>query len=200
MDIITKSTYNFKNRSLNASTKRIMKAGITIGKSFYKIAAELARIDTKKLYIEDGFESTIDYAKRVVGLNQSNAYYLLKIGLEYTADGEHSIFVHDDGMDYTIGQWKYLLPLGKDAIGEMDKDGVIKPSMSVRAIANVVKMHTAAEPEETVETETDADEYEDIEPPIPVVVIADGELSFYKDAGVPLEKLRDYIDSLIATR
>ena len=64
--MIKNEELNLNNKQLKQATNRILKMGMTIQKSAFKIADELYSIKVNGLYKDDGFKNITDYAKKVL--------------------------------------------------------------------------------------------------------------------------------------
>lgn len=130
----------FKSKKLQQLTNSIYKQGLSIKKSYARIAIALSKIDESKCYEIDGFESVHDYAKQVLGINKSTSYAFLKIGYEYVdSKSLESVLKHDEGNDYSISQLQAILPLKSvDTAKELAESNYINPDMSVKEIKEAV--------------------------------------------------------------
>ena len=124
---------------LNEATDRILTIQNSIVKNKYAIAVILAEIDDKKLYQAGGFKNTVEYAQKNFDYKKSEAYTLIRVGRNFTAETLESNLPHDK-VDYTLAQIEKLLPVGdKDEIEEFIKSSDITPDMTVKEISAVVK-------------------------------------------------------------
>lgn len=145
----------FISADLKKSTEKIKRCGDNIRKNYIKIARELAIIDDTESYLDDGFESAIDYAGQIFSISKSTAYVLITIGREWiNEDGERTALT-TEGADYSVSQIGVLLPLGVDKARELHDSEDISPAMSVRQIKAVVK-DLQDTPEETPEETPEA--------------------------------------------
>lgn len=130
----------FKSKKLQQLTNSIYKQGLSIKKSYARIAIALSKIDESKCYEMDGFSSVHDYAKQVLGINKSTSYAFLKIGREYVdSKSLESVLKHDEGNDYSISQLQVILPLKSvDTAKELAESNYINPDMSVKEIKEAV--------------------------------------------------------------
>lgn len=134
------TNYEFKNKKLQQLTDSIYKQGLSIKKSYARIAIALSKIDTSKCYEMDGFKSVHDYSKQVLGINQASSYAFLKIGYEYIdSKSLESVLKHDEGHDFSISQLQAILPLKSlETAKELTESEYINPSMSVKEIKEAV--------------------------------------------------------------
>ena len=157
MEELTSKKLSLVDKDLKDYTTKIKKCGDNIRKNYIKIAHLLYEVESKECYLEDGFESAIDYAGQVLGIQKTTAYNMLKIGKEYVAENGERTILTDTGADYSVSQIQALLPLGVEKVKEINDEGVITPDMSVRQIKNIVKGLTdssdAVEDESTVDGE-----------------------------------------------
>lgn len=155
MEELTSKKLSLIDKDLKDYTTKIKKCGDNIRKNYIKIAHLLSEVDAKECYLEDGFESAIDYAGQVLGIQKTTAYNMLKIGKEYIAENGERTILTDSGTDYSVSQIQVLLPLGVEKVKEINEEGVISPEMSVRQIKNLVKglnTDTTPDPEEDENT------------------------------------------------
>lgn len=148
----------FMNKQLEKVTQAIIDCGNTIQSRRYAVAALLAKVEVEKLYEDDGFTSAAEYAKATFGMEKTLAYNLIKIGTDYTrpiidAKGKTKGYCSnllpsanpDVGdaplLDFSPVQIERILPLGRDKVLELVKDGKLSPSMTVREMKDVVKVH-----------------------------------------------------------
>ena len=147
MEELTSKNLSFIDEDLKHYTTKIKKCGDNIRKNYIKIAYLLFEVESKECYLEDGFESTIDYASQVLGIQKTTAYNMLKIGKEYVAENGERTILTNSGADYSVSQIQALLPLEVEKVKEINDEGVITPDMSVRQIKGIVKELTDADPE-----------------------------------------------------
>lgn len=155
----------FKNTKLRNYTNQIYKQGLSIKKSYARIASILAKIDTSKCYEMDGFESIHDYSKKVLGINKSTSYAFLKIGYEYIdSKSFESVLKHDEGNDFSMSQLQAVLPLKSvDVAKELAEHNEINPNMSVKEIKEVVKNYKNEGTETEEKEEQEKQEIIDVE-------------------------------------
>lgn len=147
MEELTSKKLSLVDKDLKDYTTKIKKCGDNIRKNYIKIAHLLFEVESKECYLEDGFESTIDYASQVLGIQKTTAYNMLKIGKEYVAENGERTILTNSGVDYSVSQIQALLPLGVEKVKEINDEGVITPDMSVRQIKGIVKGLTDTDPE-----------------------------------------------------
>lgn len=163
-----KTEVQFNNKKLNTATNNILKYTDGIKKNLLLIAVELKRIKEDELYVEDGYTSVSDYASKVLGYSRANTSKLVNVAERFVEKQQkNTIFLTEDGKDFTVGQLTEMLALPKEEIVEMVKDGELTPNMTAKAIREQVKAHKevdneiAAENEEVdVEVEVDGEKVE----------------------------------------
>ena len=170
---------SFNNRKLTSVTKSIVNYANGIEANKIKMAAEINRVLSEKLFVDD-FDKFETYTKKTFGLAKAMAYNYANVGAwaEKNDKGNptgQSVLVHRDEKgkviaDYSITKLLRLIPVELDTAKEWDKKGTINPSMSVKEIESIVKAwkiceaaDIEAEEVETVETETEAVEAEAVE-------------------------------------
>ena len=129
---------SFLNDDLRKSTNVIRNAGDGIRKNYFKIAHELAMIDKEETYLDDDFESVIEYAEKVFSIKKSSAYALIKIGSEWLNDDATRTILTEKGQDFTFSQIGVMLPYSVDEVKPLCDDGTITPDMSVRKIKSIL--------------------------------------------------------------
>ena len=129
---------SFLNADLRKSTNVIRNAGDGIRKNYFKIAHELAMIDKEETYLDDDFESVIEYAEKVFSIKKSSAYALIKIGSEWLNDDATRTILTEKGQDFTFSQIGVMLPYSVDEVKPLCDDGTITPDMSVRKIKSIL--------------------------------------------------------------
>lgn len=174
----------FLNKELNKSTNKIRACGENIRKNYLKIAHELATIEEGELYLEDGFENVIDYAKKTFGMGKSTAYNLLSIGRHWVNDKGDRTLLTDDGIDYSISQIGVLLSVGYDTAKDWHDKNKINPLMSVRTLKDIVKEDEISEtPEDDTEDDNIVDGDADIsECILDINIFSDGAFTIKGDA------------------
>lgn len=188
----------FENAGLKKATQEITKHANTIKRSFYHIASILVKVENERLFVDDGFMSTAEYAEKTFGFKKTLCYNLLNIGKVYTAEnGAESNLPHDKTKDYSSSQLKVMLPYDEGIIRELTDNEEITPYMSVRAIKNCLKeLEGEPEQEDTAgATESDGDSDENKCPSCPYLF----EIRAYtgEDGGVYVESNGD-IPEIIA--
>ena len=156
------------NKKLKSYTEQIFKQGLSIKKSFARIAVILCKIDECKCYEQDGFESVQDYAEKVLGWKKANTYAMLRVGRDYI-DGKtyESILPHGE-TDYSTSQLQALLPLKSvETAMKLAEEETISPDMTVKEIKEVVKVVTGkADNVEASEDDTQEETSEVVEAPV----------------------------------
>ena len=182
MEELTSKKLSLIDKDLKDYTTKIKRCGDNIKKNYIKIAHLLSEVDSKECYLEDGFESVIDYAGQVLGIQKTTAYNMLKIGKEYVAENGERTILTEKGEDYSVSQIQALLPLGVEKVKEINEDGTITPEMSVRQIKNLVKGLTESpDPEEEEDENTvDGESGEETEE----VIKSFGSIEFLEDGDI----------------
>lgn len=180
MEELTSKKLSLIDKDLKDYTAKIKKCGDNIRKNYIKIAHLLSEVDTKECYLDDGFESAIDYASQVLGIQKTTAYNMLKIGKEYISENGERTILTGTGADYSVSQIQALLPLGVEKVKEINEDGVITPEMSVRQIKNIVKGLSIEEAPEDDENTVDGESGEETEETITNF----GSLDFLEDGTI----------------
>ena len=145
-ELTTIKTNELTNTELKDYTKKLKKCGDNIRTNYIKIAHLLNEIDTTECYLDDGFEDVHDYASKVLNIQKTTSYNLLKISKEFiNTEGTRTVLT-EKGNDYGVSQLQALLPIGVDKAKELHDDGIISPDMSVRQLKNAIK--EKPEPEE----------------------------------------------------
>lgn len=148
MEELTRTTTELTNKTLKGYTNKIRSCGDTIRKNYIKIAHLLNEVDNTECYLDDGFVDTQDYASKVLGIQKTTCYNLLKIAKEYiNEDGTRTILT-SEGADFGVSQVQALLPLGVDEAKTLCDNGVITPDMSVRQIKKIVSDNQTIESDE----------------------------------------------------
>lgn len=149
-----KTEVQFNNKKLNTATNNILKYTDGIKKNLLLIAVELKRIKEDKLYEEDGYTSVSDYASKVLGYTRGNTSKLVNVAERFVEEKQkNTIFLTEDGKDFTVGQLTEMLALPKEEIVEMVKDGELTPNMTAKAIREQVKAHKEVDEEIANENE-----------------------------------------------
>lgn len=180
MEELTSKKLSLIDKDLKDYTTKIKRCGDNIKKNYIKIAHLLSEVDSKECYLEDGFESVIDYAGQVLGIQKTTAYNMLKIGKEYVAENGERTILTEKGEDYSVSQIQALLPLGVEKVKEINEDGTITPEMSVRQIKNLVKGLTESPDPEEDENTVDGESGEETEE----IIKSFGSLDFLEDGTV----------------
>ncbi len=180
MEELTSKKLSLIDKDLKNYTTKIKKCGDNIRKNYIKIAHLLFEVESKECYLEDGFESTIDYASQVLGIQKTTAYNMLKIGKEYVAENGERTILTDSGADYSVSQIQALLPLGVEKVKEINGEGVITPDMSVRQIKSIVKGLTDEDTPQEDENTVDGESVEETE----VIIKSFGSIEFLEDGDI----------------
>ena len=132
-------TKELVNTDLKGHANKIKGYGKNIRTNYLKIAKELYEIDKSECYLDDGFEDTQDFASKVLNIQKTTSYNLIRIGREFLSEDGSRTALTDKGNDYGVSQLQILLPLGVDKAKELHDEEVIKPEMSVRQLKSIVK-------------------------------------------------------------
>lgn len=160
----------FNNKKLTSVTKSIVNYANGIEANKIKMAAEINRVLSDKLFVDD-FDKFETYTKETFGLAKAMAYNYANVGAwaEKNDKGNptgQSVLVHRDDKgkvtgDYGITKLLRLLPVGLDTAKEWDENGTINPSMSVKEIEAIVRAWKSREDEDEAEVvEAEAEEVE----------------------------------------
>ena len=151
-EIIRNESVEITNTKLRNYTNQILKQGLNIKKSLAKVAVILVKIDESKCYEQDGFVDVKDYAEKVLGWKQANAYQMLRVGRDYLDSKTfESVLPHGEN-DYSTSQLQALLPLKSvEKAQELAEGNIINPDMTVKEIKDVVRDYTGKNT--TVESE-----------------------------------------------
>lgn len=187
----------FVNKDLAKATKEISALGDKIKESYFKVAAKIAAVDASECYKEDGFSSVHEWTETVWGWKKTRSYELLNIGREWTStvlDSKGKIvgYCSNIAPGYSTSQIAAMIPGGHALAADLDADGEITPSMSVKKIKEVISAHTKGdETEEAAEIEDteEAAETEDTE--IPRIRVMDTHGNAYE---VPADILEHHVD------
>ena len=185
------------NKELKDYTRKIKRCGDNIRSNFMKIAHNLDEIDKTECYLDDGFEDVQDYANRVLGLQKTTCYNMLKISREFLNEDGTRTLLTDEGSDYGVSQLQALLPVGIDRAKELHNKEVINPSMSVRQIKTIIKVETTTrdpeDDENTIDTTGEEISDEVVKTIGTIELLEDGEILYRGD----IEDLRDLVDDII---
>ena len=177
-ELIKTNRQELTNKDLRNFTTKLRKCGDNIRKNYIKISHILVEVEKTGCYEDDGFEDVQDYASKVLNIQKTTCYNLLKIGRDYiTEDGDKTVLATEDG-DYGVSQLQALLPVGIEKATEWNEDGTINPTMSVRQIKNIVASETA-EPEDeddVVDGEATETHEEDLEEYATITLFKSGDV------------------------
>lgn len=177
MEELVKVNVEISNKELKVYTTKIKNCGENIRKNYIKIAHLLNEVDSTECYIDDGFVDTQDYASKVLGIQKTTCYNLLKIAKEYiNEDGTRTILT-SEGQDFGVSQVQALLPLGVDEAKALCEAGEITPNMSVRQIKKIVADNKTVESEDEDNDEVDGEVISEDEEIVPNI----GSIDFLED-------------------
>ena len=177
--IIVTNRPKFLNKDLESATLALCKCDMQIKARQFDIAAILADVDARKLYVDDGFASTQEYAHTTFGMQKSLAYALIDVGRNYTrpiisANGKtighcSNLLPPADQskqdaplVDFTTGQLSRISSLGRETIRSLIESGELTPQMTYKQLDALVKAHKSAN--EVIEAETVEESTETVEP------------------------------------
>ena len=195
-ELTTTKAPELTNKELKDYTRKIKRCGDNIRSNFMKIAHNLDEIDKTECYLDDGFEDVQDYANRVLGLQKTTCYNMLKISREFLNEDGTRTLLTDVGSDYGVSQLQALLPVGIDKAKELHNNDIINPSMSVRQIKAIIKEETTEpEPEDENTIDTTGEEISDeiVKTIGTIEILEDGEILYNGD----IEDLRELVDDII---
>lgn len=179
-ELTTIKTTELTNKELKDYTKKLKNCGDNIRKNYIKISFLLNEIESSECYLDDGFEDTIDYASKVLNIQKTTTYNLLKIGKEFIAESGERTVLTDKGNDYGVSQLQALLPVGVERAKELHDDGTITPDMSVRQIKQIIKDETNPDNEHEDTDVVDGEVVDETDNYVPVF----GDIQFLKDGTI----------------
>ena len=145
-DLIYIPDRDIRNKELMEVTKEIITRAKVIRRNFYAIAAAFARVESEKLYQDDGFMSAADYAMKIFNMKKSDAYNMIRIGRDYVDQNcKESNLPHKEGDDFNKSQIVAMLPISHDLAKELIENGAINTKLSVRKIKEIIKSNRQAE-------------------------------------------------------
>lgn len=128
---------HFKSAKLNEVTAEISalvnEVQTKANANHISICKYLARVADEKLYQDDGFKSATDYAMKVFGWKQANAYAMVQVGSRLNAGAL------PEG-DFSVSQYREMLPLSKKAAEDAIENGIISSDMSAKEIRGEVEV------------------------------------------------------------
>ena len=156
---------SFNNRKLTSVTKSIVNYANGIEANKIKMAAEINRVLSEKLFVDD-FDKFETYTMKTFGLAKAMAYNYANVGAwaEKNDKGNptgQSVLVHRDEKgkviaDYSITKLLQIIPVELDTAKKWDENGIINPSMSVKEIKAIVKAWKNCEAAEAEAVEAEA--------------------------------------------
>lgn len=132
----------------------------TINKNMFKVAYLFSDVKENELWLDD-FNSMEEYADKCFGLKKSSMYNLIQIGDRFTEKSKDGQTYSCTLGDFSFSQVTQMISLDDITIVNLINDGVIKPEMSCRKIAEIVKNNkrlTTSGSDETGETEPEENE------------------------------------------
>lgn len=145
---------NIKNDELRGYANILLQDAMNIRANLLHMSAVMASIDSKRdMGILDEFDnSLVKFAEEKLGIKKSQVYSMVNVGRVFLDKDGHSLLPEKGGR-WNNTQFMALLPMagtGKnkrsesetlDACKELVKDGIIKPSMTVAELKDIVKRH-----------------------------------------------------------
>ena len=150
----------FSNKELERATRLLMECDSQVRTRQFDIASILGRIESQKLYQDDGFANTAEYAMQTFGMQKTLAYELIDIGVNYTREVKNAkgkVIGHCSNLvppanpeqldfpvlDFTPNKIGKMKVLGREKVLELIQAGDLTPRMTFKEIADVVKLHKA---------------------------------------------------------
>lgn len=201
-EMIKATAMELTNKELKGYTTKLHKCGENIRKNYIKISHLLVEIEKTECYLDDGFTDVQEYASKVLNIQKTTCYNLLKIGRGYLEEnGEKTLLATSDG-DYSVSQLQALLPLGFDKAKEWSDTEYINPSMSVRKLKELVgaTQHADEDTEEIVDADGVETYEEDLEEYATITFYKFGDMHVKGD-GLPddlIEKIQKDFDSYLS--
>lgn len=133
----TAKNITFKSEALNAVTVEIAgyinEVQTKAHANHIAISKALARVASEELYKEDGFKSALEYAMDTFGWKRANAYAMMQVGAKLNAN-------ELPAGDFSVSQYREMLPMGKEEAQEAVDAGIITPDMSAKDIRAEVEI------------------------------------------------------------
>ncbi len=180
MEEITRIKAELSNKDLKGYTNKIRACGDNIRKNYIKIAHLLNEVDNTECYLDDGFVDTQDYAGKVLGIQKTTCYNLLRIAKEYLNDDGTRTILTTEGADFGVSQVQALLPLGVDEAKTLCENGTITPDMSVRQIKKIVADNKTVEDKDEDKADAEGEAINEDEEIIPNL----GSIDFLEDGTI----------------
>ena len=165
---IVASIRTYNNQELQHATDSIRALGEQVKANMFAIAFVINRVNTERLFEQDGFRNVHEWTAEAFGYKKSMSYNMLKIGMTYVKsetlpDGtvvySSNLPRPNNADDFNATQIARMLPLGWNTARQMVEDGIITSDMSANDISKVVKEtndpYNATEP---ASTESDVSE------------------------------------------
>lgn len=150
-----------RNYRLRQATQKIFRLTNAAKKNLFEISVTLLKIQTEKLFEEDGYSNIYEYGEKVLGYKKAMTNNLVRIATNYIdKDTMKSILATDTG-DYSVSQLQELLVIEPADAKQLADAETISPTMSTKAIRKAVKEFRDGETVEdtgTDETGTDGTE------------------------------------------
>ena len=185
MEELTIKKEELTNKELKNYTTKLKTCGDNIRKNYIKISFLLNEIDNSECYLDDGFESVQDYASKVLNIQKTTCYNLLKIAKEFINEEGTRTVLTESGSDYGVSQLQILLSLGVEKAKELHDNETISPSMSVRQLKNAIKEETETwvedseeDSEDVIDTDSETISEEIIEPIASAQFFEDGSIAW----------------------
>ena len=154
--IVVQDFSEIRNYRLRQATQKIYRLTNATKKNLFEIAVTLLKIQSEKLYEEDGYTNIYDYGEKVLGYKKAMTNNLVRIAGQYIdKDTMKSILATETG-DYSVSQLQELLVIEPTDAKQLADTETITPAMTTKAIREAVKTFRDGEKEtETEDSGTD---------------------------------------------
>lgn len=173
-EITTVNAREITNKRLIQVTNSIIKSAENVAQQCYKIANNLFKVKSEKLYEQDGFKDVVDYANTMFGFKKSTTYTLLRTREKFIEEGtDHTIFYDEENKrDFKYNQLEPLLKLDKEEAIQVIEENEIDMNTPVREIKRIVKDLTEKSAEKIIEEPVE----EIIEEPVEEIIVTKDQL------------------------
>lgn len=154
---VVSSVRTYNNQELQNATDSIRALGEQVKANMFAIAFTINRVNTERLFEQDGFRNVHEWTAEAFGYKKSMSYNMLKIGMIYVKsetlpDGSvvysSNLPRPNNADDFNATQVARMLPLGWNTARQMVEDGIITSDMSANDISKIVKeTNDSAEPD-----------------------------------------------------
>lgn len=145
---------NIKNDELRGYANILVQDAMNIRANLLHMSAVMASIDSKRDtgILGEFDDSIVKFAEEKLGIKKSQVYSMVNVGRVFL-DKDGNSLLPEKGGKWNNTQFMALLPMagtGKnkrsesetlDACKELVKEGIIKPSMTVAELKDIVKRH-----------------------------------------------------------